>query len=170
MRSAVQIRPAAPRKPCNRNGCRVLSFFDEGVKQAAAMPVATVWLRSMLRRLRQSRTHNSLCPTQDNCASFCPRFVLLQRRPAAQVYSGSRIPAGIFSAAGWIAGKACLRWLPNGLEEVSLQGWKKHRKMMARMGNQHVDIQGRDQPWPIPIGSNSVISRLTSSSPFAALM
>ena len=38
----IQIRPAAPGKPCNRNGCRVLSFFDEGVKQAAAMPVATV--------------------------------------------------------------------------------------------------------------------------------
>ena len=27
MRSAVQIRPAAPGKPCNRNGCRVLSFL-----------------------------------------------------------------------------------------------------------------------------------------------
>ena len=118
MRSAVQIRPAAPGKPCNRNGCRVLSFFDEGVKQAAAMPVATVWLLSMLRRLRQSRTHKSLCPTLDNCASFCPRFVLLQRRPAAQVYSGSRIPAENFSAAGWIAGNACLRWLPHGLAEL----------------------------------------------------
>ena len=170
MRSAVQIRPAAPRKPCNRNGCRVLSFFDEGVKQAAAMPVATVWLLSMMRCLRPSRTHKSLCPTLDNCANFCPRFVLLQRRPAAQVYSGFRIPAEILSAAGWIAGKACLRRLPHGLEEVSLQGWKKHRKMMARMGNQHAGIWGRGQPWPIPIGSNSVISRLTSSSPLAALM
>lgn len=118
MRSAVQIRPAAPRKPCNRNGCRVLSFFDEGVKQAAAMPVATVWLLSMMRCLRPSRTHKSLCPTLDNCASFCPRFVLLQRRLAAQVYSGSRIPAENFSAAGWIAGNACLRWLPHGLAEL----------------------------------------------------
>ena len=106
------------RKPCNRNGCRVLSFFDEGVKQAAAMPVATVWLLSMMRCSRPSRTHKSLCPTLDNCASFCPRFVLLQRRLAAQVYSGSRIPAENFSAAGWIAGNACLRWLPHGLAEL----------------------------------------------------
>lgn len=52
----------------------------------------------------------------------------------------------------------------------STVSWKKHRKMMGRIGNQHAGIRGRGQPWPIPIGSNSVISRLTSSSPFAAVM
>ena len=162
--------PSSSRKTLQPQWLQGSFFFDKEVKRAAAMPVATVWLLSMMRCLRPSRTHKSLCPTLDNCANFCPRFVLLQRRPAAQVYSGFRIPAEILSAAGWIAGKACLRRLPHGLEEVSLQGWKKHRKMMARMGNQHAGIWGRGQPWPIPIGSNSVISRLTSSSPLAALM
>lgn len=121
--------PSSSRKTLQPQWLQGSFFFDKEVKRAAAMPVATVWLLSMLRCLRPSRTHKSLCPTLDNCASFCPRFVLLQRRPAAQVYSGSRIPAENFSAAGWIAGNACLRRLPHSLAEVSLQGWKKHRKL-----------------------------------------
>lgn len=42
MRSAVQIRPAAPEKPCNHCGCRVLSFFQKEEKR----PFPNLWLLS----------------------------------------------------------------------------------------------------------------------------
>ena len=71
--------PSSSRKTLQPQWLQGSFFFDEEVKRAAAMPVATVWLLSMMRCLRPSRTHKSLCPTLDNCASFCPSFVLLQR-------------------------------------------------------------------------------------------